>query len=294
MKKLWLFLPVWLCCLQSTGVVTTYSLTEAVQKKLVVLTISGREADTANHSYLSSHYGPCMALQIYNTTNNSLYLKLDYGYTLAPDDSTLQTMIVTQTLSATVPAKQKKSYSVYAMCTEAHDASPAASQAYVLRNRATGNLLSLTALLNSKKYQSDAAQNAVWCLTNDYELSSIYSDDTAMMYTLRRFVARAKGLPAQKIYTAEPGEVGEPERNFTTRTTYSGSFSYSFSGTSNVLIGLFDEKDQLKKTYVNNETQKSGQYTYSYQISSDEMDGKKHYLRLFRDGRLQEEISIIP
>ena len=86
----------------------------------------------------------------------------------------------------------------------------------------------------------------------------------------------------------------EPVRTFTTRTVYSGSLSYSFSRTSKIMIALFDEDNHMKKVYVNNETQREGEYTYNYQIGSDEMNDKKHYLRMFRDGRLAEEISIIP
>ena len=43
-----------------------------------------------------------------------------------------------------------------------------------LRSRANGNLLGVTELINRKKYQSDAAQNAVWCLT-----CLLYTSDAA-------------------------------------------------------------------------------------------------------------------
>lgn len=60
------------------------------------------------------------------------------------------------------------------------------------------------------------------------------------------------------------------------------------------MIALFDEDNKMKRVYVNNETQREGTYTYNYQIGSDEMEQKKHYLRMFRDGKLEEEISILP
>lgn len=285
-----------LLILTSAGVQaeTSYKLSEAIQKKLVSVNVKGAKADSTFKGEYSSHYGPCMAMEIVSATAENLNLNLEYGYRLVPDDSTLQTMIVTQTLIVKLQPKQKKNYRIYAMCTEAHDGGPSSENAFVLRNRATGNLLGLTELLNRKKYQGDAAQSAVWCFTNDYELHSIASDDTAMMYDLRRFVAKAKGIGLDQVYKSDEGMPSAPVRTFTSRTIYSGSLSYSFSRTSKVMIALFDEDNHMKKVYVNNETQRDGEYTYNYQIGSDEMDNKKHYLRMFRDGRLEEEISIIP
>jgi hypothetical protein len=273
----------------------SYKISEAIQKKLVNVSMRGAKADTSFHGDYSSHYGPCMAMEITSAAGESLNLNLEYGYKLVPDDSSLQTMIVTQTLIVKLQPKQKKNCRIYAMCTEAHDGGPSSENAFVLRNRATGSLLELAGLLNRKKYQGDAAQNAVWCLTNDYQLHSIFSPDTAMMYDLRRFVAKAKGIGLDKIYAgASENSSTEPVRTFTRRTVYSGSLSYSFSRTSKVMIALFDEDNHMKKVYVNNETQRDGEYTYNYQIGSDEMANKKHYLRMFRDGRLEQEISIIP
>lgn len=160
---------------------TTYKLAEAEQKKLVLLSITGAVPDTAYHGEYSSHYGPCMALQVANTTNQALNLYLEYGYKLEPEDSSLQTMIVTQTLLVKLQPRQKKDYRVFAMCSQAHDKGPSKDESFVLRTRASGNLLGVTELINRKKYQSDAAQNAVWCLTDNYELSSITSEDTTMM-----------------------------------------------------------------------------------------------------------------
>lgn len=275
---------------------TTYKLAEAEQKKLVLLSITGAVPDTAYHGEYSSHYGPCMALQVANTTNQALNLNLEYGYKLEPQDSSLQTMIVTQTLLVKLQPRQKKDYRVFAMCSQAHDKGPSKDESFVLRTRASGNLLGVTELINRKKYQSDAAQNAVWCLTDNYELSSITSEDTTMMYALRRFVARAKGILPEKIYTPvyPPAAYIEPEPVRTMHTVYSGSLSYSFSKTAKVTIALFDEAGRLKKTYVNNETQNSGEHSFNYKISSEEMDNKRHYLRIIRDGKLEEEISIIP
>lgn len=273
---------------------TTIRLAEAIAQKRVVVSISGAERDTSFQGEFSSHYGPCMAIKISNTTNATFAVSIEYGYKLMPTDTAVQTMMVSQTLVVKMPPGQTKTHHIYALCNEAGDGSPSKSQSFALGNRFGGNILSLAELLNRKKFQGHAAQAAVWCLTNNHHLSSISSEDTTMMYELRRFVARVKGMPLESIYPQNDEAKEVPAQTFTTRTVYSGSLSYTVNHASKVLIALFDEDNKMKRVYVNNELQHEGEYTYRYEIGSDEMERKKHYLRMFRNGKLEEEISILP
>lgn len=281
----------------SLNATQSYKLSEALQNKLVSVKMSGAKPDTSG-LFVSSHVGPCMAMEVVNATADNLLLSLEYGYKLVPDDTNIQTMIVTQTLMVNLAPKQKKNYRIYAMCTEAHDGGPSSDESFKLGKRFGGSVLTMAELINRKRYQTDAAQQAVWCLTNDYDLSGINSDDTTQMYDLRRLVAKLKGLPMSSVYenNINTGSAYTPPapRVVRTRMIYSGSLSYSVSRTAKVMIALFDEDNHMKKVYVNNEAQREGQYTYNYELSSDEMDNKKHYLRMFRDGRLEEEIAILP
>lgn len=293
--KLKYLLPALLLITLQLNATQSYKLCEAIQKNLVSVKVNGAKPDTSG-LFVSSHVGPCMAMEVANSTTESLLLSLEYGYKLVPEDTGIQTMIVTQTMMVSLAPKQKKNYRIYAMCTEAHDGGPSPEQGFRLGKRFGGNVLGLAEVINRKRYQTDAAQNAVWCLTNNYDLSRIHSDDTTQMYDLRRFVAKAKGLPLASIYEpdAERSYTEPPQPAMHIRTVYSGSLRYSVSRTSKVMIALFDENNHMKKVYVNNETQREGQYTYNYELSSDEMENKKHYLRLFRDGRLEEEMVLLP
>lgn len=279
----------------ATAYAETYKLNEAVQKKLVSVKLNGATPDTA-YQYTGDYIAPCMAMEIVSNYSTDLTLSLDYGYKLEPADSTYQTMMVTQTLIVKLPAKQKKNYRIYAMCTQAPDKGPSQSQAFKVGRRSDGNLLGLAELINRRQYQNGAAQDAVWCLTDNHDIQSISSNDTTVMYELRRFVVKAKGLPLSNVYNpvyTEPAYV-EPLRTYRTRTTYSGELSYSVSRPAKVLVALFDSENHMKRVYVNNETQREGQYSYGYQISSSEMEGKKYYLRMFRDGKMEQEVVINP
>lgn len=271
------------------------TLTEAVNKKLVSVNMRGAEQDSTFKGEYSSHYGPCMALEVVSLSADDLNLALDYGYKLEPADTTVQTMMVTQSLLVNLAPKQKKNYRIYAMCTEASQSGPNPKMAFKLGHRTYGHLLEMVELLHRKKYQGNTAQDAVWCLTDNHDISSIYSMDTAMMFDLRRQVAKAKGMLMSKVYEMEkPRSSGTSAPTFRITTTYSGSFTYNVSRSCKILIALFDEENHMKKVYINNENQREGKYTYNYQISSDDTQYQKHYLRVFRDGKMEDEISILP
>jgi len=271
------------------------TLTEAVNKKLVSVNMRGAEQDSTFKGEYSSHYGPCMALEVVSLSADDLNLALDYGYKLEPADTAVQTMMVTQSLLVNLAPKQKKNYRIYAMCTEASQSGPNPKMAFKLGHRTYGHLLEMVELLHRKKYQGNTAQDAVWCLTDNHDISSIYSMDTAMMFDLRRQVAKAKGMLMSKVYEMEkPRSSGTSAPTFRITTTYSGSFTYNVSRSCKILIALFDEENHMKKVYINNENQREGKYTYNYQISSDDTQNQKHYLRVFRDGKMEDEISILP
>jgi hypothetical protein len=187
------------CCV-SYSIPVSYRLNEAIHKNLVRVQLKGAKIDTAFRGEISAHYGPCIAMDITNNSVQALNLELEYGYQLMPDDTSIQTMMVTRNLQVYLSPAQKKSLRIYAMCIEATDHVPNEKVNFVLQKRATGNLLSIAEFLNRKNYQGAVAQDAVWCISNDRDLHSIYSADTAMMYDLRRYVAKLKGLPEKEIY----------------------------------------------------------------------------------------------
>lgn len=271
---------------------TTYKLSDALQRKLVSVQLHGAAPDTV-HQYTGGALAPCMAMEIVNNYSTDLTLNLDYGYKLEPVDSSYQTMMVTQTLIVRLPAKQNKSYRIYAMCTQASDKGPSQTQSFSVGKRSDGNLLGIAELINRKRYQNSAAQDALWCLTDNHDIQSIDSDDTTMMYELRRFVVKAKGLPLSDVYNAERVYT-EPVRTYRIRITYSGELSYSLGKAAKILVALFDNDNHMKRVYVNNEWQSTGEYSYGYQISSADLEDKKYYLRMFRDGKMVQEIAINP
>src|SRR6185436_16596957 len=109
------------------------------------------------------------------------------------DDSSTQRMMTTANITFTLSAGEKKTIPIYAMCTEATDGSPSLDDRFSYGIAATGPLKDLVTFIASKNYQNEAAQSAVWSITDDISPYSIYDNDTAIKNSLTRMVCKLKG-----------------------------------------------------------------------------------------------------
>jgi hypothetical protein len=273
----------------------TYKLSDALKQGLVTAKITGAPMDDNAGSATSSHWGPCMQVVLTCKSTTAIAISMEHGYLLMPEDTNIQTMLVTQDFFVNLAPGQNKTQKLYAMCSEASDGSPSAAMDFKVGKRSTGNLLNIAALISKKNYQADAGQSAVWCISDKRDLFDIYSSDTTMMYDLRRFVAKAIGYtgsiydapaPVYQEYVAPP----PPKPVF----TYSGNVTYNVITPKKVFLALFDEQNHMKKVFVNNEYQKEGTYTYKYQISSADLGDKPHSLKLVIEGKIEQEIELKP
>ena len=218
------------------------SLQDALSKKLVTATIHGKNQDSTP-GFISSHFGPCIELQLKSLSKTSLVIQIENGRFLETLDTNEQRMIITQQeLISLLPNKQK-TITIYAMCTQMHDHSPGRESLLALGPMASGNLLELTGFLQKNRFQGQAAQEAVWVITDRNSPGNIYSDDTLQMKKLQQFVCRLTGqaMPkaAQKIEYAEGMVSGEIVFDNKVPDSYTMKL---FNEAGEVIVTFFEEK----------------------------------------------------
>lgn len=167
------------------------TLKEALDKKMVSCTFQAARKDSTRWS--SSYYGKCMNVHLQNLTKAPVTVSLETGFFIQPEDSSFQRMIVTGNELITLAPATSKSRDFYAMCTQMSNSSPNDKMKYALASKAEGSLLGLVELINTKKYQSDAAQHAVWAITDGSGVGNIYSTNPAELKDLQEFVTKATG-----------------------------------------------------------------------------------------------------
>ena len=146
--------------------------------------------------------GRCLRLTVRNKTKKTLSLQLPAGQYLMPDDSSMQRLLSSETLLFTLKANDKAAYKFYAFCSQQHRHSPKLNATFRIGKRASKAIAELAELVEQRKLNGDfAAQEAVWCLTDNAPVQNIMSRNAADELALRQYVAAIKGIDLTKIPT---------------------------------------------------------------------------------------------
>lgn len=162
---------------------TEFAIKEAIDKGMVELNISGAYDPSIYYEVVGRdgiHYGKCMAIILKSKIDSLILLRLDCGTQLIPDDSSFQTMIVTQ--NAVFPLYPNITYATrfYAMCGQLHDTAPNIEKTFKIGELADTGLLKLANYLGDNYIQNMIGQHAMWAFTDqaDFEELKKYGADS--------------------------------------------------------------------------------------------------------------------
>lgn len=256
-------------------------LTEAIKNKLVAVTITGIDYRT-DSIYHSSFYGKCLLMKCRNLKATPIELTEAAGRFFMPDDTGIQRMVLTAALNIKVPANKEITIPMFAMCTEANDGAPSDRRSFSLGAIAPKNLLTLIQFIDQHHYQNEAAQQAIWCITNHYSPGDIYSDDTIMTQQLQKLVCSVTGIPYVK---------GDFKREVVPlMRMVDGAFTYSIERPKTVDLVIYNEAGQVVKNVVAHEFQEAGTRTYAYHftlpINDDALLKQSLLIKFYLNGQL--------
>ncbi len=269
-----------LCIQHSTDAanVQTVSLTQALEKGWVNFSAKG----------LGGHTGQCINLEITNVYKKEIKIEIYAGLNLIPDDTAIQNMIVTQDRFLVIAPQAKRNVKIYAMCTEKNDRGPDNEVLFAMGEMADGNLMEIVQFVNKKKFQSTAAQHAIWCITDNESLSGIYdAANTALSKELRLLVAKLTGnIPPW--YTAEyqiqPGNTNtfKPLKIVT-------DFRYTLDEDGIVTFAIYNESGDVIQSILENHQEKAGMHLLKIQFEAKDLPDGKYFVRVLNEGKLIEE-----
>lgn len=208
----------------SNGFSKNILLSEAIKKNMVKA--SFKSINKAQDKNTSMYWGSCIKISLQNLTAAPLSIQLEPGLFLSSDDTMFQRMMMVDNRLIAISPKGNKSAAVNAFCSQMHKGAPLEDIAFNPSGSADGNLLTLANYIIKKKFKSYAVQNAIWAITDNNDLSSIYDDNSSESDSLRKFVANLKGIPFQP--TAKVMRVEQ--------TVTNGKFKFDFN---NKLGGLY-------------------------------------------------------
>lgn len=256
----------------------TISIQDALNKNLIALTIKS----------LGGHSGQCILITTQNKTAGNLLIHLEAGRFMMPDDSTRQRMIITKERLIALGPQATDTVKSYAMCTQMHKAGPLVKTIFSLGKMAEGNLLKLVEIINKNNYQTMAAQSAIWSVSDNNDITDVYSDDQGEMIILRKFVSAVKLEDAlTKKYADYIGFfIVKTDIEDSTFLKYAngkieGAIQFELTEDASLYLTLYSEKGTLVKSCFQNKLYKTGIHTVQYEFNYASTPRGNYHLKLY-------------
>jgi hypothetical protein len=177
------------------------------------------------------------------------------------------------------------------MCCQAHNSSPQLNSEYGVGKMADSALIKLACFIDkNKKYTSYAAQEAVWTISDNYSLASIYGSDKEEENLFKKFVSILTGrpIPAYNITYLRENNTSVSGR----ASTIEGVFKYTVPHDGKVTIAIYDSNGKLVQLFANNYFHEKGDCKLFYTFKTRELNPGTYYAKMMMDGQVKNEMPI--
>lgn len=178
----------------------TLTLEEAIAQKKVTCKLTS----TGNYS------GESVAVSVTNLTGAQLKITIPPGTVFKPSEDGDQDLIVVQQQAIALNPKATGKQVLDGFCMEAHDSAPTENNGMKLTRTTNPKLQELAAFMDNKGYDSHTIQDAVWAVSNDYDIAAVDNGDEKGK-ALRTFLSKLTNRP-DPWYATEQEHTVTPER----------------------------------------------------------------------------------
>ena len=257
-----------------------YTIDDAAKKGLIKFLIKSKGGYTGN----------VIEIKIQNLTAEKLDLKMEAGRRLDSKKENEQDILVTKAQEFYVSAKQEKSFNIFGMCCQAHNSSPTQGNKYSIGNMASEKLVKLAKYIDEHKYwENSTAQEAVWAVSDNNSIGSIYDMDSSIQNGLKRYVSNITGRPIPKYnvtYAEENGGVAARV------TKIDGVFDYTVNAYGHITIAIYDASGKLVQTLMVDYPHEAGDCKLFYTFNTRNLPAGTYYTRMSNNGMVEKEMKI--
>lgn len=216
---------------------------------------------------LGGHQQECVEFTIKNLTGDTVFARIEPGRRLHCEDTTMQDIFIVKHKNIVLPPNEDLVVNGYGFCCKSHHHSPKKETAFTIGAMAPEGWQKLAKVIDENNFPVKAIQDAVWCLSNDHEISAITDKNPNSVELLRRTVAGIKGMevPWYTIIYAEAETENQLFSNEHEKVT--GQIKYHTNGNAIISVVVKDAKGQALQTLVKAASKSSGSYTYDLNLN---------------------------
>ncbi len=235
------------------------------------------------------HQGKCIQMKMKNTQPDSIYVIVEAGRKLDSEDPSVQDIFVVQEQQFALSKGQTKTQEITGYCCQASNHSPSDTSKFKVGKMADSTMIKLAQFLKNKKYGMSDVQNAVWCLSDDHDLSSIPQGNRE----LREFISKLKGIEVpwyqKEFSSAEEGRVFSNQAS-----KISGNIDYRINNTSQISIQLRNKNGLVIQNFTHEKFMEKGSYNYWFELTVTNWPKGEYFIYIFADSQqiMKREFSI--
>lgn len=226
----------------------------ATAKKLI--SVKAVVNTKSTHGYAqNTHSGDCIELHVKNIASSYQEIQLQPGQFFNPSDTSMQRMLCTTKKIFHLKPGQETSMLITAFCSQAGKSAPSLETTFKIKHKAADKLLQLAQFINEKNYKSAYAQQAVWIVSDNQPVNYLQNNDPEAkdLYDYLTVKLGIKPLPPSQLKNSLLSDwVRKIDINM----------EYELESTYRMKVLVVNEKDEILKMIVDNETQKPGLYKY--------------------------------
>lgn len=134
-------------------------------------------------------------------------------------------------------------------CVQKSHSSPEENSNFTLIKEDIEQLVELAKYLNQKEIASSVKQTAIWCVTDNADVSGIYEENNEEVSELRDYVCNLTGIE-NVWYNTDPTYSVDVNRNIIHAITkVEGHLSYTVTKTGNLAMEICNEEGEIIRTF---------------------------------------------
>jgi hypothetical protein len=258
-----------------------YTLEEALKKGLVEMQSLQMDADDELH------------LQVRNLTKRKDFkVRFTSGLQFSSQDTSEQDQVLLYNRTFLVKAGKQINPGFATFCTQASKRGAGSGSTFLLKEKPSAELSQLAQYLSKYRDSEHTLQSAVWIISDDHDLRGLHHDDPQKRLALLKYMSQLTGkpIPGYTVRYEMPraGEVAFSAKAISIHSEH----KFRLEEDAKISCSIFNEAGEEVQKVFENMQQRRGYNRFGVTLEAKDLPKGKYVSRVFKDGKLLEEIWV--
>ena len=254
----------------------TITLEDAVKQKLISADIKGN----------GGYSGNCLKLAIKNLGNKSISISIPAGTMFKPSDDGAQNILVPKDQIFVLAGSENKNSLVRGFCCEATDHAPSKDMSFAISKNTNPKMVQLINFVKTKSYADNILQDAIWCVSNNHEITDIYAPNMEVIKPLRDELCKITGQKDEWYSTPKEHKVDEDGNISHETIQVSGQIKFKALANGKVHNEIYDSENKVLVKNPNSFEVIPGNIEYGFDIKVKGWKKGTYYVKVFENEKV--------